>query len=98
MKEKFAEPLAMNIRKATLDDFSALHLLQQKLVRHERPFDPTIKEGDVEYYDLKHLIVSEKAQFLVAEIGGSIVGCGFGELRKDVPYSVNKHIGYIGLM
>ena len=37
-------------------------------------------------------------ELIKSENENQIVGCGFGEIRKnDEPY-LNKHIGYIGLM
>jgi GNAT superfamily N-acetyltransferase len=87
------------IRKAQLSDLSTLQFFQDKLVVHERPFDPTIpKEGRVEYYDLKKLIESENVLFLVAEVNNEIVGCCFGEIRKNDDIFTTKFYGYIGLM
>lgn len=89
----------MLLRHATLSDLSSLKQFQQRLVIYERPFDSTIpKKGEVTYYDIRELIESDKAQFLVAEADHKIVGCGFGQIRKDAYWSVNKQVGYIGLM
>ncbi len=46
----------LNYRKATTEDLSRLLELEQKIIDSERPYDPTIKEKGVVYYDLKGLI------------------------------------------
>ena len=35
------------VRKATLDDLPTLLLFEQGVIEAERPFDPTIKSGDI---------------------------------------------------
>ena len=87
------------VRSAQISDLEALKKFQQQLVIHERPFDHGIpKKGEVEYYNLKVLLEADAVNFLVAEVENSIVGCGFGQIRKNDPWSVNQYFGYIGLM
>ncbi len=87
------------LRPAKVSDTNALKNFQQKLVIHERPFDSEIPgKGNVEYYDIKKLIKSDNANFLVVEIGNKIVGCGFGQIRKSDDWAVNEKYGYIGLV
>ena len=59
----------VTIRRATAQDLPALFRFQQGIVESERPFDPTIKEGSVHYYDIAALIASDQVCFLVAESG-----------------------------
>lgn len=88
-----------NIRQATLADLDTLEHFQHQLVQFERPFDPTIpKNGTVGYYNLKKLLGDTTVQVLVAEVDSTVVGCGFGQIRKDNEWSVQEQIGYIGLM
>lgn len=87
------------LRRAKLSDLDTLKNFQQQLVMHERPFDSGIpKKGKVEYYDIKKLIKSNNVNFLVVEMGNEIIGCGFGQIRKNDEWNVNKKYGYIGLM
>lgn len=89
----------VHIRPAVLTDLEVLESFQQKLVHHERPFDSGIpQEGIVEYYDVKTLILADDVLFLVAEVDGRIVGCGNGQIRKNLKWAVNEYIGYVGLM
>ena len=90
--------MGIKIRKASHSDIETLKAFQRKLVEFERPFDPTIKKGDVEYYNIKNKLNSDKVRFLIAEADGKPVGCGLGEIMKNVKWSVHKYKGYIGLM
>ena len=91
--------MSFKVRQASIEDLKAVEHLQQQLVSYERPFDNTIpKTGEVYYYDLKKLLRSKQAKVMVVEAEGKVVGCGFGEIQKDVQWSINKNVGYIGLM
>ena len=91
--------MEVTLRQARESDIPLLKLFQKKLVDSERPFDPTIpREGEIEYYSLKELLESKEVNFLVVEAEKKIVGCGFGEIRKNVEWARSKRIGYIGLM
>ncbi len=86
-------------RKATLKDLEQLKKFQQGLVKFERPFDPTLKKGEIEYYDLQKLLGSAEAYVVVAEIEKKVIGCGFGEIRNDdLSYTNISKFGYVGLM
>ena len=86
------------VRTATLSDLPALRQLQQQLIQFERPFDPTMPSGHVEYYNLRELLHSEKVKCLVVETEGRIVGCGFGKIKRNPEWPKSPKIGYIGLM
>lgn len=88
----------IKIRKAKLSDIDVLSYFQDQLVDAERPFDDKIRKGKVEYYDLRKMIESEKVNFLLVESDNKIIGCGFGEIRKNDNWYTNEHIGYIGLV
>ncbi|MFA4887197.1 MAG: GNAT family N-acetyltransferase [Candidatus Nanoarchaeia archaeon] len=91
--------MEVTVRRAVYEDIPFLKLFQKKLVDSERPFDPTIpREGEIEYYSLKELLESKEVNFLVVEVEKKVVGCGFGEIRKNVEWGRSKRIGYIGLM
>ncbi len=87
------------LRSANLSDLNTLKNFQKRLVIHERPFDPGIpKKEEVEYYDIRELIEANNVNFLVIEIDNKIIGCGFGQIRKNDDWAANKIFGYIGLM
>lgn len=91
MKEPFLRP-------ATVADLPVLESFQQGIVTAERPFDPTLRAGDVRYYDLAALVVSPAVHFLVAERDGEPVGCGFVRLDEAKSYLCHARQGYLGLM
>lgn len=87
------------IREAELKDLKELNELQQCLVKFERPFDDGIPaEGDVNYYDITGLINDDFTYFIVAELEGKIIGCGFAQIRDNLNWAIEKKSGYIGLM
>ena len=43
------------IRIATLKDLTVLLRFEQGVIEAERPFDPTIKECEIPYYDISEL-------------------------------------------
>ncbi|MFZ1321721.1 MAG: GNAT family N-acetyltransferase [Ignavibacteria bacterium] len=87
------------IREAELKDLTELKELQQSLVNFERPFDDGIPaEGDVNYYDINGLLNDDFTYFVVAEMEGKIIGCGFAQIRDNLNWAIEKKLGYIGLM
>ena len=61
------------VRKATLEDLPVLMTFMQKLVDAERPMDPTIKEGNVIYYDLSEVIKNVDSVLFVVELDKELV-------------------------
>ena len=55
------------LRYATEEDLSVLLEFEQGVVTAERPYNPTLIEGEIHYYDLNSLINSENAALIVAE-------------------------------
>jgi GNAT superfamily N-acetyltransferase len=88
----------MNIRPAQPADLPELLQFEQAIVATERPFDPTLREGEIHYYNLQELILSDNSEVLVAEIEGKLVGSGYAQLRKAVDYVKHTHFAYLGFM
>ncbi len=85
-------------RPATLDDLPVLAEFLQMLVNAERPFDVTLREGDLIYYDLKELIESESSELLVLEMNDKLVGCGYAQIRPAKPYQRHEEYAHLGFM
>jgi hypothetical protein len=51
------------VRKAAMQDLATLKRFQQGIANAERVFDPTIKDGAVQYYDMVAIKAYEKAGF-----------------------------------
>ena len=68
------------IRKAVQSDLDTLFEFEQGIVTTERPFDHTLKEGEIHYYDLEAMIGAEDVQLLVAECDGELAGSGYARI------------------
>ncbi len=54
-------------------DLAALERFQQGVVSAERPYDPTLREGPVRYYDIAEMLSRGDVLFLVAESQARVV-------------------------
>jgi len=86
------------IRVATAADLPALLKFEQGIVAAERPFDPTLREADVHYYDIAAMLADPGVRFLVAERNTQVVGCGFARIDAAKPYLRHRLQAYLGLM
>ena len=88
----------ITVREATTADLDALERFQQGVVSAERPYDPTLKDGTVRYYDIAEMLSREDVLFLVAESGARAVGCGFAQIEEAEPFFKHRVHAYFGLM
>ncbi|MCP3940553.1 MAG: GNAT family N-acetyltransferase [Desulfobacteraceae bacterium] len=86
------------IRRANLKELSTLLEIEQRIIEAERPFDNELKTESISYYDLEALVLSAKAEVLVAEINNKIVGSGYAEIRKSKSYMKHSYHSYLGFM
>lgn len=85
-------------RPAELKDLDTLYEFEQGIVSAERPMDPTLKEGHINYYDLKELIEEKQAEVMLAEVDSEIVGSGYVKIMKAKPYLAFEHYGHVGFI
>jgi ribosomal protein S18 acetylase RimI-like enzyme len=85
-------------RSATVEDLDALLQFEQGIVAAERPFDPTLKAGEIHYYDLKALILAPDSEVIVATAGSEIVGSGYAQIRLAKNYNAHERFAYLGFM
>ncbi len=88
----------INIRPANTDDLAILYEFEQGVIAAERPFDPTLKQGPIHYYDLPGMIHSEEVQLLVAEVDGIIVGSGYARIEQAKIFYRHPRYAYLGFM
>jgi GNAT superfamily N-acetyltransferase len=88
----------ITIREAVKSDLPVLLKFEQEVVKAERPFDPTIRESDVNYYDLNALMNNPRATVLVACDGDKIVSSGYGLEKPARPYLDHETFAYLGFM
>jgi len=86
------------VRKATLKDLPFLLKFEQGVIEAERPFDPTIKGGEITYYDISELITSPCSEVFVAELENKIVASGYAKIKPDRHYLKHERQGYLGFM
>ena len=87
-----------SVRKAVLEDLPVLLEFEQGLIRAERPMDPTIKEGNISYYDVGEFIRSEDSEVYVVERDGKILASGYARIKPDRHYLKHDRMGYLGFM
>ncbi len=90
--------MIVEIRKAIESEIDILLSFEQEIVKTERPFDSTLKEGEIHYYDLIGLINSERAEVLVAVVNNEIVGSGYAKILPAEPFLKFAEYAYLGFM
>lgn len=89
----------MIIREATKADLTTLLEFEQGIVDAERPFDSTLIEGEIHYYNLDYLIDSPDATLQVAEENNEVVASGYALIKESgKPYYNFKKYAYLGFM
>ncbi|MEK7266942.1 MAG: GNAT family N-acetyltransferase [Pseudomonadota bacterium] len=88
----------VTVRRAGPGDLVTLRRFEQGIIAAERPFDPTIKKGEVHYYDIGALIASTDAFVAIAEAAGEPIGCGLARKKASPVYTDPSFHAYIGLM
>ncbi|MHA4844697.1 GNAT family N-acetyltransferase [Flavitalea antarctica] len=86
------------IREARESDIDQLYIFEQGVIAAERPFDPTLKQGNIHYYDLPRLIHSDDSQLLVAEIDGKLIASGYARIEKSEAFLQHRYHAYLGFM
>lgn len=87
-----------SIRTATLEDLPVLLAFEQEIIKAERPFDVTIKEDPVSYYDLGQMIQDPNSMVVVAEVDNKIVASGYAIPKKARHYLDHEWYAYLGFM
>jgi GNAT superfamily N-acetyltransferase len=88
----------ITIRKAHRNDLEKLLEFEQGIITAERPFDPTLKEGKIYYYDIEKMISAPHIEVLVAEIDSEIIGSGYARIEVAKPYLNHETYAYLGFM
>jgi len=89
---------ALVLRAATQDDLATLLAFEQAIIAAERPYDETLRAGEIHYYDLAALLNAQEARVLVAELDGRIIGSGWAQLRDSVAYVDHLRHAVLGFM
>lgn len=90
--------MVVQIRKAIESEIESLLIFEKEIINTERPFDNTLKDGEIHYYDLIELIRSDKAELLVAVVNNEIVGSGYAKILRADVFQKYKEYAYLGFM
>ncbi|WP_370899491.1 GNAT family N-acetyltransferase [Chryseobacterium gossypii] len=89
----------MITREAREQDLDTLLKFEQGIVSAERPFNVTLIDGEIHYYDLLELIKSPDALVVVAEENNEIIGSGYARIKQtEKDYYNFKNFAYLGFM
>src|SRR5688572_18265454 len=88
----------LRIREATHDDMGTLLGFEQDLIATERPFDPTLKDNPVKYYDLEKMIDHPGTHLLVAEQDNRIIASAYARIENAHPKFKHERYAYFGFM
>jgi GNAT superfamily N-acetyltransferase len=88
----------ITIRKAHPDDLKILLEFEQGIITAERPFDPTLKEGKIHYYNIEKMISASHIEVLVAVADSKVIGSGYARLEAAKPYLNHETYAYLGFM
>ena len=88
----------ITIRKAEKADMETLLQFEQGVIKAERPFDTTLKEGRIHYYDLQQLMDSDDAELVVAEVDSVVIASGYARIEKSKLFHKHAEYAYLGFM
>lgn len=88
----------IKLREATELDLTILIEFEQEIIKIERAFDNSLKDGEFHYYDFPNLIASPDAKILLAEIDSKIIGSGYAVIKDADSFLKHRSYAYIGLM
>jgi GNAT superfamily N-acetyltransferase len=90
--------MVVEIRKAIETEIEILLSFEKGIIEAERPFDNTLNEGEIHYYDLMALIRAKSAEVLVAVFNNEIVGSGYAKILPAEPYQKYTEYAFLGFM
>ena len=90
--------MILEIRKAIEAEIEILLSFEKGIIATERPFDNSLQEGEIHYYDLIELIRTPSAELLVAVVDNEIVGSGYAKILTAEPYQKHTEYAYLGFM
>ncbi len=85
-------------RRASIKELEILLGFEQEIIKAERPFDPTLKDGEIHYYDIAYMIEATDVEVVVAEAAGEIIGSGYARIQDSKVYVKYPKHAYLGFM
>ena len=88
----------ITIRDAVRADLPTLLEFERNLIEAERPMDPTIRDGELHYYDIGEFIANAEVKVVVAEVNGQVVSSGYAMAKPARPYLDHQEYAHLGFM
>ncbi len=88
----------LRYRKARIADLDTLYDFEQGIILAERPFDSTLKDEKISYYDLKAIILAEDSDIFVATINNEIIASASIVTKTAAPYLKHGDYAFLGFM
>ncbi len=88
----------ITIREAVLEDLPVLLEFERRLIETERPMDPTIRKGDLHYYDIGEYIKDPEVRVVVAEADGQVISSGYCKPKTARAYLDHQDYAHLGFM
>ena len=85
-------------RHATIPDLNTLLAFEQGIINAERPFDPTLVDGQIYYYDLPEMIENPNVAVIVAQSGEQVIGVGTARIIKAQVFYKYAEFAHIRFM
>ena len=85
-------------RSAEINDLGTLYAFEQGIISAERPFDPTLKNDPINYYDIQAMIEAKNTEVIVALINDVIIGAAYVKISKAKAYLKFDKYAYLGFM
>ena len=86
------------VRKATSNDHQTLLRFEQGVIATERPFDETLADDPIKYYDLHELLTAPHIHLVVAEFENEVVACGYARIEESKAFLRHRRHSYLGFM
>jgi len=88
----------INFRAAEINDLPILYKFEQGIVSTERPFDPTLKNEHINYYNIRAMITANDVAVIVALVNDKIIASAYVKIKKAPPYLKFEYYAYLGFM
>src|SRR5476649_2895837 len=88
----------ITLRPATLNDLNTLLSFEQGIITTERPFDPTLRPGHINYYDIAAMITAPDVEVVVACAEDEIIGSAYARIETSKIYLQHSRHAYLGFM
>ncbi|MEO5979343.1 MAG: GNAT family N-acetyltransferase [Chryseolinea sp.] len=86
------------VRTATLEDLDILMEFELGILGAERPFDPTLKDGELRTHDLTALVTASNSEVVIGVVDEQPIGCGYAQIRDALDYLKHLQYAHVGLI